>query len=137
MIKTGFCVRFSVVTLITSSFLMLESCNADISVPNGVSIDSCYYNGDALVMRLAEKSVISRNRKISSFESGRDQSGSYVLFRPAIHVAIINGVYSPIINNDMNQNYVSTIIESGKINILMPTEPLGQTRLIQRNCSGA
>lgn len=136
MIETVSRVRISAIISVASSFLILSSCDDDIFVPNGKSINGCYYSGDALAMRLADGGVFVGNRKISSFRSGRDQSGSYIVFRPALHIAKINDKDAPIISKELKENYISTIVELGKVTILMPAEPLGQNRLVQGQCPG-
>lgn len=134
MIKAASCARIAVMAFVTSSSLVLASCDADLSVPDGEDMSGCYYSGDALAMRLADGSVFIGNSKISNYKSGRDQSGSYIFFKPALHAVKMGDKYSPIVTKELSENYLSTIIELGKVTILMPTEPLGQTRLVRGRC---
>jgi hypothetical protein len=112
----------------------VSGCNSDISVPKGTSIDGCYSNGN-VKMALHGGWVIWNNTKVSKYKSGYDQSGSYVLFKPAIHIVRKGKGDEISINRDLSQNYISTIEEQGDAIILMPVEPIDQVKMTRISCN--
>jgi hypothetical protein len=115
---------------------LMSSCSTDVSVPDGESIDGCYYYGNDMIMNLKRDAVSVEGVRIASFKPGKDKSGSYVIFKPALHVIKNNGKLAIKINRDLDQNYLQTIVELGRVVMAMPEEPLGQANLVRKKCYG-
>jgi hypothetical protein len=105
------------------------------SISPKVDLSGCYYDGSELVMKIEKGSVIVNGKVMASAQVGQGQSGSYIKFKPALHIKKTLGVNKIVIFNEMKSNYLTTIMELGKINILMPSETLGQDKLIRESCS--
>lgn len=113
--------------------LALSSCNYDRSLPNDGALDECYI-GEGVRLRLKNGEAISDGKTISHFRFGKDDNGSYVVFKPALHIIEAGMIRNVGVNDSLQRNFLPTNIEMGHTVILMPTEPLGQIKLVSTNC---
>ena len=116
------------------ALLATSSCNYDISVPDNKNIEGCYYFRDNEYFELKKGNVILSNTILASYQRGRDESGTYVLFKPALHLKDTYNKREVLVSETILKNYLPTIVEMGNIEILMPLDPAGEAKVSLKSC---
>jgi hypothetical protein len=104
---------------------LAAGCSADVTVPNDRPVDGCYKNG-GLNFTLRDGKVYSNEKAVALFARGNNEAGSFIEFKPALHILKRGDSLALAVDRGLPANYVMTVMEHNRVTILMPQDPLGQ-----------
>jgi hypothetical protein len=91
-----------------------------------------------MILRLRSGAFQSADGQVTgTYTRGEDESGSYLVFEPALHLRTDSVAKDDelIVASNLPRNHLPAIERKDRIGIRIPTEPVGEGLLEQRPCA--
>lgn len=121
---------------VTLAALLTCSCGPQAVLSPDTSIDGCYKVGP-ITLTLSGESAKVDGLEIAKFHRGVNQAGSFIKFKPGLHIMQKKQSTSLELDNEFPTSYISIIEESGRPTILFPTTPIGLFHAERMNCKAS